>query len=197
MRRSSTDFLPTPFNKNITHTSASPTFRRLSTKMAKAALDEAGNFKLTPLVRDAMDITLASAEALAAQAVLFQCPASFKENPQNLENMRDFFSHYKPAAGVRFYWEPRGPWKESTVDSLCKELQLVQAIDPFAQANNNDAPIYYRLHGEKNWRYEFSLEDEQWLVSKIRGNAQTSTPAYVFFNNRTMVADALQFKELL
>ena len=181
----------------ITHTSASPTFRRLSKKMATAALSEAGEFKLTPLVREAMDTTLASAEALSAQAVLFQCPASFKENPQNLENMRAFFSHYKPAAGMRFFWEPRGPWKQSTVELLCNDLHLVQAIDPFSQDKNDDEPIYYRLHGKKSWRYEFTLDDQQWLASTIKANNQTRTPAYVFFNNRTMVEDALQFKQLL
>jgi uncharacterized protein YecE (DUF72 family) len=181
----------------ITHTSASPTFRRLSTKMATAALNEAGGFKLTPLVRDAMEITLASADALTARAVLFQCPASFKENPQNLENMRNFFSHYKPATGVRFYWEPRGSWKQSTIDLLCNDLQLAQAIDPFSQDNGKSKSIYHRLHGKKSWRYEFTTEDEQWLASKVKATNQNGAPAYIFFNNRTMVENALQFKQLL
>src|SRR5688500_8961819 len=58
----------------ITHESSSPTFRRLRRKLTEKELDEAGFFKPTEIVKEALETTLACAKALKARTILFQCP---------------------------------------------------------------------------------------------------------------------------
>src|SRR6185436_1202038 len=71
----------------ITHESSSPTFKRLRRKLTEKETKDAGAFKLTPIVREAWDVTLASANALKARTIQFQCPAKFEPTKTNLKNL--------------------------------------------------------------------------------------------------------------
>src|SRR5689334_14150060 len=75
----------------ITHTSSSPTQRRLKRKLTEEEKEGAGSFRPSEIVREAWDVTRECAAALRARAVLFQCPASFKPYAENVEHMRRFF----------------------------------------------------------------------------------------------------------
>ena len=79
----------------ITHTPASPTYRKLKAKLSAAEHDLVGRFRPTEQVTLAWERTAAIARALDARVVLFQCPASFRPEPENLRNLRDFFSRIK------------------------------------------------------------------------------------------------------
>ena len=59
----------------ITHDARSPTYRRLKRKLSQRERQEAGYFRTTAIVKEAWDTTLASAKALRAKSILFQCPA--------------------------------------------------------------------------------------------------------------------------
>src|SRR4029453_3516542 len=52
--------------------SSSPTFKRLRRKLTENEIKDAGAFKLTPIVREAWDVTLASAKALKSATVFFE-----------------------------------------------------------------------------------------------------------------------------
>src|ERR1044072_6969330 len=60
----------------ITHEARSPTYRRLKRKLSETEKAETGGFKATEIVSEAWEVTLASAQALRAKTILFQCPSS-------------------------------------------------------------------------------------------------------------------------
>jgi uncharacterized protein YecE (DUF72 family) len=75
----------------VTHRSTSSTYRRLRTALGKRELEEAGSFRPTAIVRRGWEVSLECARLLRATAILFQCPASFRPEPENLASMRSFF----------------------------------------------------------------------------------------------------------
>lgn len=54
--------------------------------------------------------------------------SSFKETPENIDNMRIFFKSVKDS-GFLFAWEPRGGWNKQIIRKLCSELGLVHCVD--------------------------------------------------------------------
>jgi uncharacterized protein YecE (DUF72 family) len=176
----------------ITHEAKSPTYKRLKKQLTETEREEAGYFKSTAIVREAWETTLAYAEALRAKIVLFQCPASFKPYSENIENLKKFFSSVE-RSNLKFAWEPRGEWDAKIVKSLCRELNLWHAVDPFSKPTQTSGKCYYRMHGRTGFGYKYE-EDE---LSELAQMLPEKAISYVFFNNRYMLEDALLFKSLL
>ncbi len=176
----------------ITHESSSPTYRRLKRPLTEQEIDEAGFFKPTATVKDALELTLDCAEALNARTVLFQCPAKFQPTPENILNLKKFFSE-ADRRGLNFVWEPRGKlWEDETIRELGNELDLWHCVDPFAR-HTVTPDRYYRLHGIPRWRYTYEDDELYELVSLL----PKEQLAYVFFNNITMRQDAQRFQTVL
>jgi uncharacterized protein YecE (DUF72 family) len=173
----------------ITHTAKSPTFRRLKTKLTPSQLEQCGSFQMSPMILQAWEKTRACAEALSARHVLFQCPASFTCTPTNIDQMRAFFGAVD-RHGLTFLWEPRGSWPEDRILSLCLELDLVHVVDPFVARIVTNGLIYFRLHGGKNFRQIFTGAELQ----HVAGLIPAGRPAYVMFNNISMLNDAIRFQ---
>lgn len=175
----------------ITHQSSSPTYRRLKRELSETERERAGSFRSSRIVKQAWDTTKASAEALRASAILFQCPASFQPTRANLENLRRFFTKAERDA-TAFCFEPRGGWPRELARDLCQELDLWHVVDPFKERTTTPTRCYFRLHGRNNWRYTYEdseLEELLYMLPEDR-------TAYVFFNNREMITDAVRFKEM-
>jgi uncharacterized protein YecE (DUF72 family) len=179
----------------ITHTSHSPTQKRLSKRITEEQKEEAGSFRATETVREAWEVTLASAKALKAKTILFQCPASFNQTAENIASLRHFFTKTaNPQRGkMNFCWEPRGPWEDGVIKEICEELDLWHAVDPFKRRTVTPRKIYFRLHGIGGWRYTYEDSELEELASMLPKNS----PSYIFFNNRTMAEDAIRFLTML
>ncbi len=181
----------------ITHTPSSPTYRKLKGKLSAAEHDLVGSFRPTEQVALAWERTAAVAAALKAQTVLFQCPASFGPDSENLLNMRRFFSEIK-RSHLQLAWEPRGNWPVDLVNSLCNELGLLHCIDPFKTVDVEVPAQYWRLHGRSGYSYRYSDEDLNNLLHLLETRINdVNRPQYVFFNNIWMKPDALRFQSLL
>jgi uncharacterized protein YecE (DUF72 family) len=179
----------------ITHESRSPTYRRL-----KRALDEqeragCGAFRDSPIVRAALERSVVCAKLLSATTLVFQCPASFGPEPENVQRLRHFFANVaRPIClpGLRLAWEPRGPAWAKQADlavALCQELGLVYVVDPFVNAIRATAgPPYLRLHGVTGARHVYTDEELRRLADMIPSDS------YVMFNNIPRVNDAKRFK---
>jgi uncharacterized protein YecE (DUF72 family) len=176
----------------ITHEAKSPTFKRLKRILTETERAEAGYFKPTAIVREAWETTLACAKALQAKTILFQCPASFKQTRENINNLEKFFASVKRGK-LNFAWEPRGDWDGETVKSICENLDLWHAVDPFAKMTETPDKCYYRLHGRGGFRYKYE-EDE---LAELAALLPKNKSSYVFFNNRYMTEDALLFQNLI
>lgn len=182
----------------ITHEAKSPTYRRLKRPLTEQERAACGGFRDTAVVRAALDRTLACAKLLGASTLLFQCPASFRPTPENVERLRHFIVHVaRPAcpAGLRLAWEPRGkPWTEQAelAADLCRELGLVYVVDPFVDAIRATAgPVYLRLHGLTGARHVYTDAELRRLAD------MTPADAYVMFNNIPRVNDARRFSALV
>ena len=177
----------------ITHAGTSRTYRRLRRPFDARAKAEAGGFRLTDTVLGAWETTLSAARILRATAILFQCPASFRETAENVEAMRRFFAAIGREEGVRFLWEPRGPWSDDVVRGLCLDLGLVHAVDPFIRPSLTPELVYWRLHGNRS-HYASYTDDE---LEQLHRWLPDSGERYVMFNNIPRVGDSRRFRALI
>lgn len=180
----------------VTHAANSPTYRRM--KRALAPSDDPGGFRDSPGVEYGWRRSVECAQVLSATALLFQSPASFRPEPANVWQMRNFFERiHRPRA--RLLWEPRGPqWvaKAGLASSLCRDLDLVHVVDPFVTPPETDGRVYWRLHGIKGARHSYT-DDQLQQLHRMLQDARPSGTAYVLFNNLPRVGDAKRFCELL
>jgi uncharacterized protein YecE (DUF72 family) len=180
----------------VTHPVTSPTYRRMKRSLAAGAAP--GFFRDSAAVAEGWQRSLQCATVLDATALLFQCPASFTPDSENVERMRRFFERItRPAA--RLLWEPRGErWvaERSLALSLCHQLGLVHVVDPFVTTPDPAQPVYWRLHGAAGPRSSYSLGQLQQLVDML-GTISNPAPRYVMFNNLPRVGDAHRLAQLV
>ena len=180
----------------VTHAANSPTYRRM--KRPLEARDEPGLFRDSPAVEEGWQRSLQCASVLSASAMLFQCPASFTPEADNVGRMRRFFERVERPRS-RLLWEPRGPkWvaQRDLALSLCDDLDLVHVVDPFVTRPEPGHPVYWRLHGIGGARHSYT-DDELRALYRLLLDVAPTEPAYVMFNNLPRVADAKRFKLLI
>jgi uncharacterized protein YecE (DUF72 family) len=115
----------------LTHTPASPTYRRLKSGVSSQESDLYGSFRPTEQVTLAWGRTREIPAILDAGVIVFQCPASFLPSRENFRNLRAFFSGIE-RDGRRLAWEPRGDgWSDGLFRDLCAEGELIHCVDPF------------------------------------------------------------------
>lgn len=187
----------------ITHEPKSPTYRKLKTKVLPPKEKNYGSFKPTDEVLYAWEKTKEIAKVLNAKVIVFQCPPSFEPSAENKQNIKRFFSTID-RKGFTLAWEPRGKWHENEIEVVCKSLDLLYVVDPlinppvfslasFQRRGSYGRIFYYRLHGLKGYRYQYTDEDLLRLKGFSKGGAET----YFMFNNLYMFEDATSFKRLI
>jgi uncharacterized protein YecE (DUF72 family) len=179
----------------VTHDGTSPTYRRMKRSFTDTQRRQAGSFRLNATTREAWRLTLAAARTLRATGILLQCPASFRATTENIDAMRAFLAAVERPAGVRLYWEPRGAWPDDVVRGLCDELDLTHAVDPFVRPSLTPGPLYWRLHGNRSHRANYTDDELRQIIDWLP--AAAGPDAYVLFNNIPRVADVRRFLELL
>jgi uncharacterized protein YecE (DUF72 family) len=179
----------------VTHSASSPTYRRMKRPLAADAAP--GFFRASATVAEGWERSVQCATLLNATALLFQCPASFTPERENVERMRRFFERIERPA-VRLLWEPRGArWvgERSLALSLCRELDLVHVVDPFVTPPDPAQAVYWRLHGPAGPRSSYSEAQLKQLAEQVRA-VSNPAPRYVMFNNMPRVGDAKRFAQL-
>jgi uncharacterized protein YecE (DUF72 family) len=83
---------------------------------------------------------------------------------------------------------------DEIVLSLCRDLGLLHAVDPFIRPSLTPELLYWRLHGNKSHYANYTDEELQqihdWLPT------DDATEAYVLFNNVPRTKDIKRFREL-
>ncbi len=181
----------------ITHTPSSPTYRKLKQPIAPTEAEEFGSFRPTEQVALAWERTAEIAHALQAAVVVFQCPKSFLPTSGNIENLNRFFTQIGPQP-FTLAWEPRGEWPAELVQRICILHNLVHCVDPFYSVSVTTDTNYWRLHGIGGYRYRYSDEDLDRLLTTLRDAEQAGrAPHYIMFNNVWMKDDSRRFAERL
>lgn len=181
----------------VTHAAGSPTYRRMRRRPLVAG-EEPGGFRDSAAVEEGWRRSLECAEILSATALLFQCPARFTPERDDVERMRRFFERIaRPRA--RLLWEPRGArWvaARELALSLAADLDLVLVVDPFVTRPERGRPVYWRLHGIGGARHAYDDAELRELQRMLR-DVEPTEPAYVLFNNLPRVGDAKRFVQML
>lgn len=186
--------------QGITHLPTMPTWRRTRIQIPLEKQENYGFFRPTNEVIEAWNRTREICETLDANICLLQCPARFDASDANLANMRRFLSKIE-RGGIHVAWEPRGPtWIDELAEALCRELDLILCVDPFARPIPLfQGTVYLRFHGKppgkKLYDYRYSDEDLALLKGWVRGLGP-ETRVYCLFNNITMREDAKRFISL-
>ena len=174
----------------ITHRSTSTTYRRLRTPLTDAERAQTGAFQMNDVVMRGWKTSLEAQRMLRATAILFQCPASFRAEDENIANMRRFFGAIERPDGVRMLWEPRGAsWSDDVIRELCAELQLTHVVDPFDRDSVTTGLTYWRLHGIRTHYHVYTDAELKTLLRKLPESGER----YVMFNNVPRVGDAERF----
>jgi uncharacterized protein YecE (DUF72 family) len=180
----------------VTHSSSSPTYRRVKRPIDPAS--EPGFFRASPAVEEGWERSVRCAAILSATALLFQTPASFTPTPENVGRMRNFFERIeRPAA--RLLWEPRGPaWvrQRALAVALCRDLHLVHVVDPFVTVPEPHHPVYWRMHGISGPRHSYSDSELRQLRTTLE-RVEGDRAAHVMFNNLPRIANAKAFLRLI
>ena len=146
-------------------------------------------------------------EPLKADVILFQSPASFKPNEENIKKAVEFFKEAllicKERGIEKIAWEVRwkNTWSKEIVFSTFSKINcIVQCVDPLRQDwfyGNHFA--YFRLHGfgKRMYDYIFKESELKSLKSFVLEQLKTGKEVYVIFNNYNMYEDALKFKKML
>jgi len=160
--------------QGITHPPTMPTWRRTRLKIPPNEQEHYGFFRPTDDVFEAWSHTQEICKALGAQVCLMQCPARFDASEAHIANMRRFFSEID-RGGITIAWEPRGPtWMDKLTDPICRELDLILCVDPFAKPISlRQDTVYLRLHGrppgETMYNYRYSDGDLMLLKRWVQG----------------------------
>ncbi len=181
----------------ITHPPSSPTYRK-----AGISPKNCGYFRLSETVMKAWEATKEIADILRARIIVFQTPPSFRDNEENIERARQFFSRISREEYI-LVWEPRG-WSDESVRRVCEETGVVHCVDPFVSDPVAGRIAYFRLHGfglgcrnspmgKLNYRHVYSDEELKWLLDYVE---KFSKERYVMFNNTNMCKDAERFMDL-
>ncbi len=179
----------------ITHLGRSSTYRRLRRPFSDVERAEAGAFRVNATTLAAWKTTGEACAILRATAILFQCPASFRPTPDNVDALKAFFGAIERPARVRFLWEPRGPWPDDVVLGVCRALGLVHAVDPFVRPSLTPEFVYWRLHGNGSAYASYTDEELDRLATWLPADPDVET--YVLFNNIPRVRDIARFQERL
>jgi uncharacterized protein YecE (DUF72 family) len=170
----------------ITHPASSPTYKR-ARHLKNIKLENLGNFKPTKEVLECYRILKDYATILKTRMIIFQSPPSFKPEKENIKNMENFFNKIDRKDFI-LGWEPRGKWQSEEIEKICKELSLIDVVDPFLRAPTYGKIFYYRLHGGKGYKHQFTDEELEKLAEMVKDKT-----GYVMFNNITMFDDARRF----
>jgi len=179
----------------ITHDASSPTYRRAGRTIPPEERATYGGFRDTPAVREGWETTRAVADALRANVIVFQTPASFAPSDANRAALYRFFESIRTDATKAV--ELRGPWATHVVERICEDLGLVHAVDPFDRDPATYGLAYFRLHGSppgpSMYRYTYTDED----LSRLRSICKEYDDVYAMFNNLSMHADARRFSRIV
>jgi len=179
----------------ITHEATSPTYRRSGRIVPGSEKSAYGSFRDTPQVREGWEATRSIAEAIRANVILFQTPASFGPTEANRTALYRFFESTRTQAAKAI--ELRGPWATHIVEKISEDLGLIHAVDPFDKEPATYGLAYFRLHGsppgKTMYRYRYTDDD----LARLKAIGREYDDAYVMFNNLSMHRDALRFRALI
>jgi uncharacterized protein YecE (DUF72 family) len=135
--------------------------------------------------------TLDAAVALGARVLLFSTPSQIGPSRRGREALRRFFGTVD-RRGIRFAWEPHGPWGEAELGQLCAELDLVRCVDPLRDALPPGPAAYVRLG-------PFAIMGRSIADDELERIVEALAPfdeSFCFFSTERAFGDAKRLREM-
>ena len=174
-----------PVSQMVTHQAESSGYAKIRHRIPERRRAFCGHFKDTPEVAGAWEATRALAAAVRARFIVFETPASFYPDSNHLRDMYRFFKGV-PRGPWLFVWQPRGLWEPRLLDTVCGDLSLVRAYDPFQEPVAAPRGVrYLRLRGN-------GYSDAQFALLRRLGDGGQ---AYVYFTHRSGWLEARRLLE--
>ncbi len=151
-----------------------------------------GGLRLTPEATRLYERTLEAAIALGAEVLVFVTPPSIGPSPRGKETLARFFGELD-RRGVRFAWEPHGPWDAEEIAALCAAHDLVPCVDPLRDPLPEGDVAYARLGPFAAMGR--SLADDE--LERIAEALEPFDEAYCFFGTERCFSDARRMRDLL
>ena len=160
----------------ITHPPAEGSYRRMNRTLTTDQLSQAGSYRDTAFVRQAVSQLADVAAAAQAEVALFRTHVGFAPSAANRDTLKRFFGEIAPETlfpdAVRA-WEPAGLWEPDVAAAFAQDLGVAMAIDPFQRdpLAPNPVPLtpqaYLRVSGLGVNRRRLSAEQLLDLAERI------------------------------
>ena len=173
--------------------------------LTKKQLWQAGGFRDTEVIQDAVQSIADACARLGTDVVIFRSPPEFVPSAANRDTLKGFFSQV--ATAERFgdtarVWEPLGLWEPATAMRLVADLGLVYCCDPLsndplAEPHLLDTelpgvPVYFRVTGLGRGRQRFDDYALEPLIPMVEERR-----AWVVFSHEHKYPDAIRCHRLL
>jgi len=107
--------------------------------------------------------TLESAQALGAEAIFWQTPASFRPTPANRKRLATFVQEHV-TADLPVIWDSQGLWEVNELMAASRDLGLIPSYDPLLEATPIPGNCYLRVLGKARSVHGLSA-DELYLLA--------------------------------
>lgn len=151
-----------------------------------------GGLQLTAEALALYERTLDAATAMGARIMVFITPPQIGPSLRGKEALAQFFRRVD-RRGLRFVWEPHGPWEDGAIASICAEHDLIRCIDPLRDPVGPGDVVYARLGPFA--ALGRSLADDE--LERIAEALEDSSEAYCFFATERAFSDARRMRALV
>jgi len=180
----------------LTHPEDAAGYRRMRCLPEWAEKARVGFFRPGDQLRRAWESVRETCEVLAARAVVFDTPASFTPGPEHRENLVRFFSDL-PRGREHLVWQPEGMWEEEEVASLCKELELIPAMDPLVSSLSPGKVFYFRFPTRTRVRGRYTEDDFFRIVQALEAKKRAGKEGFFIWSAPDGWLDARRFQSWL
>ncbi len=179
----------------ITHPSTYPGYKRIQRSLDLGDKERFGSFLPTEEIKWAWDIVRKSAEILNARAILFHTPASFTPTQKNRENLIRFFSSIQRGP-CQLVWQSEGLWEEEDVETICKDLDLIAAVDPLISTLSAGKAFYFRMPKKTYRKGNYSQEDFYRIYTRGEAWGGGDEPeGFLVWDSPNAAHDGYRFKQ--
>lgn len=134
---------------------------------------------------------LGAAERIDARAIFLQTGPSFRPTAQNRRRLSDFFAQVPRPH--RVVWDSQGLFSREDQAALCRELNLVPAVDPLVDPLPKDGHAYLRTVGRSRTKHGLSADELERLAEAVEELAW----GLVILHTPSPYRDATALKKLL
>jgi uncharacterized protein YecE (DUF72 family) len=151
-----------------------------------------GGLQLTPESSALYERTLDAATALGARTVVFITPPQIGPGRRGKETLGQFFGRVD-RRGLRFAWEPHGPWVDDEIAAVCAEQNLIRCFDPLRDRAGPGDVAYARLGPFAALGRSLADDELERIVEVLEGYED----AFCFFATDRAFSDARRMRALV